>query len=101
MGQKDSEKVIEKKVCAYAEDQGFLVRKYNSPGVIGVPDRIFFGYGLCFLIEFKGPNGVLSPAQGREIERIRDHGVKVFVVNNIFEGQYIIEGAKAYGKQDA
>lgn len=84
---------IEREVCKYAEGCGFLVRKYNSAGVVGVPDRIFFGFGLVFLIEFKTPTGRLSAMQEREIQRIRDHGVKCFVVDDVDDGKRIIDGA--------
>jgi len=88
---------IEKEVSEYAEDQGFLVRKYNSPCVVGVPDRIFFGHGQVFLIEFKAPEGKLSPMQKREITKIRAHGCRVFVVDNVDSGKLIIDGAKMTG----
>ena len=89
--EKDTEKDIEKKVCKYAEEKGFLVRKYNSPGVTGVPDRILFGHGGVFLIEFKKPEGRLSAAQRREIARIRDHGAVCFVVDSVEYGGKVID----------
>jgi len=93
-----SENAIESPVCEYAEDQGFLVRKFNSPSTIGVPDQIFFGFGTVFLIEFKSPNGRLEPYQKREINRIREHGVRVFVVGDVEFGKSIIDGAKRVGE---
>jgi len=95
MGKKETK--IENAVCEYAEEQGFLVRKYHSIGVRGGPDRILFGHGQCFLIEFKSPDGDLEPWQEREINRIREHGVKVFVMDDIKEGKLIIDGAKIIG----
>jgi len=91
------ESEIEKEVCDYAEAQGFLVRKYNSPCVVGVPDRIVFGYGQVFLIEFKAPNGKVSPMQQREIHKIRSHGCRVFIIDNIESGKLIIDGAMMVG----
>ena len=88
---------IERSVCNYAEKEGFLARKYASLGVKGAPDRIFYGHGQCFLMEFKSEGGTLSRPQEREIHRIRSHGVKVFVVNSIYDGQVIIDGAIAAG----
>ena len=84
---------IEKPVCDYAEGQGFLVRKYASLGVKGAPDRIFYGHGVVFLMEFKTPTGTLSGPQEREIERIRKHGCKVFVVDSITFGKSVVDGA--------
>jgi len=88
-----AENKIESAVNEYAEKNGFLVRKYTSPNVIGVPDGIYFGYGLVFLIEFKSPKGVLSRAQKDEIQRIRRHGCKVFVVETIEYGKSIFDCA--------
>ena len=88
---------IEAAVNNYAEQNGFLVRKYASLGVKGAPDRIYFGHGQCFLIEFKAPTGSLSRPQEREIQRIREHGVKVFVVDSIALGEQVIDGAKITG----
>ena len=95
------EKDIEKAVCRYAEEQGFLVRKYNSDTCAGVPDRIFFGYKMVFLIEFKAPGGYVSAIQQREIKRIRDHGVVVLVVDNIQAGKAYIDLYKELGEYDA
>ena len=95
MGKK--ERKIETPVCDYAEEQGFLVRKYQSLGVRGGPDDIFYGHGLVFLMEFKTPEGDLEPWQTREIDLIRKHGCKVFVVDNVDAGKLIIDGAKISG----
>ena len=88
-----AENRIEAAVCNYAEQKGFLVRKYNAPGVQGVPDRIFWGHGQCFLIEFKAPGGKLSAQQDREIGKLREHGATVFVVEDISYGETLIDGA--------
>ena len=91
MGKKENK--IEQAVVDYAKDNGFLVRKYSSPGVPGGPDRIFYGHGTVFLLEFKTPSGVLSPEQKNEITRLKNHGVKVFIVSDIETGCQIIDGA--------
>lgn len=82
---------IEEAVCAFAESLGWTVRKYVTPGHKGAPDRILRRSGTVFWIEFKGPHGVLSALQDREIERIRRDGFKVFVIDNIDEGKRIIQ----------
>ena len=92
-----AEAKIESTVNEYAEEQGFLVRKYASLGVKGAPDRIYYGHGQVFLMEFKTPTGTTSGPQKREIERIRAHGCKVFVVDNVAMGKSIIDGAKISG----
>ena len=88
---------IESAVNEYAEKQGFLVRKYASLGVKGAPDRIYFGFGQVFLMEFKTPAGTTSAPQKREIERIKAHGCKVFVIDNIEMGKHILDGAMITG----
>lgn len=86
------EKVIEKKVCDYAKEQGCLVYKFTSPSKRSVPDRVFImpdGKG-CFFIEFKRLNQKPTDSQQVEIEKIRKQGVRVFVVDFIPTGKEII-----------
>jgi Holliday junction resolvase len=86
------ESKIEGKVVKYAQEKGWLVRKYASPGQRGVPDRIFMGAGgRIIFIEFKAPNGVLSKLQEKEIEEMRARGQRVFVIDNIGEGYDLID----------
>ena len=96
-----AENRIESAVNNYAQQQGFLTRKYNSPNVRGVPDQIYFGYGQVFLMEFKAPNGVLSGHQEREIKRLKAHGVRVFVVDSIELGEQIVDGARIVGEKES
>lgn len=86
---KESE--IERKVCDHAEELGFLQRKFVSPGHVGVPDRIFWGHNLHFLIEFKKPGGILSLPQRREIKRLLDAGVFVYVIDTIEKGKELLD----------
>ena len=90
---KKKEGKIEQAVMDYAKDNGFLVRKYSSPGVPGGPDRILFGHGTIFLMEFKTHDGKLSAEQKNEITRLKNHGVKVFVIDDICAGKQVINGA--------
>ena len=92
MGKKENK--VEHPVCKYAEEQGFEVRKVQFIGRQGAPDRLLMGRGEVFFIEFKSPDGDLEPWQGREIERIRDAGVKVYVVDDVHVGKFIIDGIK-------
>lgn len=86
------EKDIEKKVCKYAKDNGFLVYKFTSPGQWAVPDRVFISPNKSvFFIEFKAPGKKPTPAQMREITRIRDKGILVFVVDDVTDGKRIID----------
>lgn len=64
---------------AWAENNGWLVRKMQYVRRVGAPDRIFFGYGAIVLIEMKKPGGRLSKGQKLEHQRIREHGCEVHV----------------------
>lgn len=86
------ERDIEKRVCDYAREKGMLAYKFSSPGHAGVPDRLFIGqYGMCFWIEFKSSTGTLTPLQAREIERLKNHGQSVYVVNDVEQGKQIVD----------
>lgn len=88
-----AESKIEKAVCDYAEKMGFTVRKVCYVNRKSCPDRMVYGMGEIFFIEFKSPGEKPRPDQIREINRMKEAGVKVFVVDNIDYGKTIIEGA--------
>ena len=86
------EKQIEAKVCDYAKERGLLVYKFTSPARMAVPDRMFVRPdGKIFFIEFKREGQKPTPAQDREHERLRGHGVQVFVVDNVTTGLWVID----------
>jgi hypothetical protein len=86
------EKQIEAKVCDYAKNCGLLVYKFTSPNRMAVPDRMFVRPdGKIFFIEFKREGQKPTPAQDREHERLRGHGVQVFVVDDVKIGQWVID----------
>lgn len=76
------ESKIEKQCCDWAKKHGWLVYKFTSPGNCGVMDRIFLKSGKAVLVEFKQPGGKLSTIQLRQIEKIKAHDFKVFVIDN-------------------
>ena len=86
------EKQIEASVCDYAKTKNVLVYKFTSPARMAVPDRMFVRPdGKIFFIEFKRKGAKPTPAQEREHERLRNHGVQVFVVDGVLEGMWVIE----------
>lgn len=86
------EKQIEKKVCDYAKSHGMIAFKFSSPGRAAVPDRLFVAPGgVMFFIELKAEGKKPTPAQVREISRLRIMGVAVFVVDNVDDGKRIID----------
>lgn len=70
---------------AWAENNGWLVRKMQYQGRHSCPDRFFFGYGEIVPVEMKkrgktpSRDGKLSKGQALEFERLADVGVKVHV----------------------
>lgn len=79
---------IEKKVCEYAQANGWLSFKFT--GHKGVPDRIFIKDGKTLFIEFKAPGALPTALQKRIHDKITAHGVAVFVVDDIEEGYKIV-----------
>ncbi|RWP69506.1 hypothetical protein [Mesorhizobium sp.] len=72
-------------VVAWAENNGWLVRKLQWIGRRSAPDRLFAGYGQLLLIEMKrkgktpSRDGKLSKGQEGEFKRFADVGVTVHV----------------------
>jgi hypothetical protein len=86
------EHVIEEAVCRYARDKRMLAYKFSSPGRAAVPDRLFLtAGGDIFFCEFKRHGQKPTPAQVREIERLRSRNIKVYVIDNIEEGKVMID----------
>lgn len=86
------ERDVERKVCDYAKDLGFLVYKFTSPARAAVPDRLFINkQGVVFFVEFKRPGAKPTPAQEREHLRLRNQGVHVFVIDNVEMGKGMVD----------
>ena len=86
------EKDIEEKVCRYARVHNFYVRKFSSPNYRSVPDRMLISpKGHVVFIEFKAPKKQPTQAQAREIERLRDYGQRVYVVDDWERGKFLID----------
>lgn len=75
------EKDLEKYFNAAAERKGYMSLKFVSPSRRGVPDRIVFGAGRCYLVEFKnGLEGRLSKLQEFMFRRFEIRGFPVAVL---------------------
>lgn len=83
MGAPEAE--VENHFIERAKILGILVRKMQWISREGAPDRFFAYHGFIGLIEFKSPDGKLRPSQKREIDRLRNHGVPVYVISTIGE----------------
>ena len=85
------ESVIEKKVSDYATSKGWLVYKFSSPNTRAVPDKIFMRNGVVFFIEFKALGKLPTKLQYANHKRIKEHGVSVFVIDNIEKGIDLVD----------
>jgi hypothetical protein len=86
------ERDIERNVCDYAKARGWLTYKFTSPGRAAVPDRLFISpMGKCVFIEFKREGQKPTPAQTREHQRLREQKVPVFVVDNVKDGETVVD----------
>lgn len=86
------EKEIEKAVKRYAESQGWLTRKWVSPGHNFVPDQIFISpTGQVIFIEMKREGLKPSAGQLREQERLRKQGCLVYVVDSVALGKEVVD----------
>jgi hypothetical protein len=85
------ERDVEKKVCEYARNKGWLTYKFTSPARAAVPDRLFITVkGVVMFFEFKAPGKIPTPPQHREHERLRNHNVAVYVVDDVQKGIEIV-----------
>ncbi len=86
------EKQIERSVCDYARERGLLVYKFTSPERAAVPDRMLISStGKVWFIEFKREGVKPTVPQMREHERLRGHGVTVFVVDTVEKGRAAVD----------
>lgn len=76
------EKSLQNYLLLQAVKHGVYARKVAAQGHVGFPDVFLAKGGQVVLVELKSPTekGRLSKKQERESERIRDHGVPVWVV---------------------
>lgn len=74
---------IESKCCKYAKTIGFNPYKMLTPNNRGFPDRMFYGQGKVFFVEFKSPTGKPTKLQSLRIKHLQDEKFDVYIVNNI------------------
>lgn len=89
------EKTIESYFVKKISTRGFLTLKFLST-VRGVPDRIVFGGGRCFLVELKnGAAGRLSKLQEHMFRRFAAHGIPVYVLRTSEEVDRFVDRISA------
>ena len=79
-----TESGLERWARKQAARHGVLMYKFRSPTRRGVPDATLFFNGAAALVEFKSPKGTgkLSKLQEKEIAKLREHYLRVYVVNS-------------------
>ena len=82
-----SEKNLQRYLIISAELHDIFCRKVQAIGHVGFPDMFLARNGRIVLVELKSPTGRgrLSKKQGREIERLKDVGINVYVIDS-YEG---------------
>jgi PII-like signaling protein len=79
-----SEKSLQRYLMRRARQHGIYARKVIAIGNTGFPDAFLVCAGRVVLVELKSPTGKgrLSMKQEREIARLREQGVNVYVVDS-------------------
>lgn len=94
--------IRENKVEKYLDEEikrlGGITRKWVSPGVDGVPDRIIILRGDFILCEVKTVDGGYEVGQLREHDRLREHGATVCTVWGEIGVNQLIEELRMYGR---
>ncbi len=95
------EAYIETEVCKYARKLGWRERKVEYVGRRGCPDRWFMrGDGQLVIVEFKDPNGKLSPHQRREVNWLLANGFRVEVIDSIERGREFFDSLEPVDAED-
>ena len=68
------EKKIERDSVRTAEEHGWMTKKFTTPGRRGAFDRILIKDARVVWLEFKDPNGIISPLQQDEYDNLIEHG---------------------------
>ena len=92
----ETEKQVETHLKKKVEELKGICYKFVSPGRDSVPDRICVLPNLLAFVECKGTHGKVSPKQDRELQRLADLKMNVFVVSSRKEVDALIERLKGY-----
>lgn len=94
--------VRENKIETYLNEEiekiGGITRKWVCPGRNGVPDRIVIINEIVWFVETKTPDGILSPAQIREQNRLLKLSMHVSNLYSKKDIDYFIELLKILSK---
>lgn len=79
------ETAIEDRVTDWAEANDWIVEKVKFANA-GYPDRIYFGYGMAVLIEYKRPKKKPDKLQEYRLRELAKRGIKCTWVNTSSAG---------------
>ena len=88
----ERESKIEKAIKEFAERFGWLCWKFVSPGLKGVPDRMFIKGGRVVFIEVKKFGEEPTRQQEKRGEELRAAGVEAYWVDTLEDARVILEG---------
>jgi len=74
---------IEQPASQFAASRGWFEIKIMQASKRGFPDRFYARDGRVVLVEYKAPGNVPTPQQCKRHQELRDHGVEVFVIDNL------------------
>ena len=79
-----SEKNLQRYLIINAKLHDVFCRKVQAIGHVGFPDMFLARNGRIVLVEMKSPTGKgrLSKKQEKEIERLRNEGINVYVIDS-------------------
>ena len=80
----NSERNLQRYLIISAELHDIFCRKVQAIGHVGFPDMFLARNGRIVLVELKSPTGKgrLSKKQEKEIERLRNEGINVYVIDS-------------------
>jgi hypothetical protein len=85
------EREIEAALMRAVAKAGGLTRKWSSPARRGVPDQLVLVGGHVVGVEVKAPGKRPTAMQEREHQRLREHGLPVYVVATLEDVQLLVE----------
>ncbi len=80
------ERLIERKVCAAAKANGWLVHPKAAAGTRGWPDRTFTKPERLIFVEFKAPGKKSTRLQSHMHQKLETQGYEVHVIDSVEAG---------------
>ena len=84
------ESKVEAEIRKYAKSRGWWVAKFVSPGLRGVPDRIFIRNGVTVFLEVKRPGEEPTLQQRKRHTDMRQYGARVYWVDSLADAMEVL-----------